>query len=349
VRHFFSSLQICPFHLPPNGARAVAAKLAKAKKAAASATMVHDASGFAPAKDDGTEDTVALAVYRRDAAKNRYVDKEKFGVFYRLPLQAGEETHVSAEGMEGSTEWHRAPGKGAPRYEGEPDDVKGERAILIQSESHIAALTEEFPELRESFAAPGAFGENILARGDLFDSKRVHLGDVFGVEGSKLLLQATSSRRPCANVDIRHGKMYGNAGVRAFCARTGYAGSFFRVLAEGALPHDAKLTLKFRQGPGRLGADWSLQRLSEELYTEANASYHVTCWRGRRVDLRALCAEHGLAEVEWKEVLRELLGRELTADGGCRALRIVSGVVWVALVCYSWRFAPPIRKDWVEW
>jgi MOSC domain-containing protein YiiM len=256
---------------------------------------------------------------------------------------------VSAEGLAESNEWHRASGKGVPRYEGESDAVRGERAVLIQSESHIATLCEQFPELRESFTAPGAFGENVLASGDVFDAKRVHIGDVFSVEGSTLLLQATSPRRPCANVDIRHGKIYGNGGVRAFCARTGCAGSFFRVLRPGSLQPGAVFKLQFRQPEGRLGAEWSLRRLSNELYATANAAYFVPRWTGSRSELRALCADRVLAEVEWKEVLVELLGRELEADGSSRAVRIASTVIWCALVACSWRYAPPVRPDWVDW
>ena len=150
--------------------------------------------------------------------------------------------------------------------------MKGERAILIQSESHIATLSKQFPALRDSFAAAGAFGENVLASGDVFDSQHVHIGDVFAVEGSTLLLQATSSRRPCSNVDVRHGRAYGNDGVRAFCARTGCAGSFFRVVRPGTLQPGAAFKLEFRQPSGRLGAQWSLHGLSHELYATANAA-----------------------------------------------------------------------------
>ena len=290
----------------------------------------------------------ALSVFRRDPSQNRYVDA-KFGVFRRVALGPTETVAVSADGLADSNEWHRASGKGAPRYEGEPEAVRGERAVLIQSESHIATLCEEFPELRESFGAPGAFGENVLASGDTFDAKHVHIGDVFAVEGSTLLLQATSARRPCANVDIRHGKLYGNSGVRAFCARTGCAGCFFRVLRPGNLQTGAVFKLQFRQPAGRLGAQWSLYRLSDELYATANASYFVPRWTGSRPELRALCADRVLAEVEWKEVLVDLLGRELEADGSRRAVFVASTVIWCALVACSWLYAPPVRPDWVDW
>ena len=299
--------------------------------------------------DRYSEETVALAVFRRDPAKNRYIDKENFGVFHRIALGLDEVSQVEAGGMADSREWHRSPDKGASRYEHESDKVKGERAILIQSESHIATLCEEFPQFSDSFKAPGAFGENVLARGATFDAKQLRLGDVFAVQDSTLLLQVTSPRRPCANVDIRHGKMYGSKGVRAFCARTGCAGTFFRVLRPGTLRKGAVLSLKFRQPQGHLGAEWSLYRLSHELYATANASYFVPHWTGTRSDLRALCAEPLLAEVEWKEVLLELLGRELNVDAGCKVLRTVTVGVWIALVvgCLCW--APPIRHDWLEW
>ena len=47
---------------------------------------------------------VALAVFRRDPAANRYVDT-KFGVFRRVPLGANEEATVSADGLADSNEY----------------------------------------------------------------------------------------------------------------------------------------------------------------------------------------------------------------------------------------------------
>ena len=180
--------------------------------------------------------TNILAVFRRNPEKNRYVDAS-WGVFHRVQLGADEAVEVSAGGLADSQEWHRSVGKGLARYDsgGEPETTRGERAVLIQSESHIATLVAEFPDLKDGLEQPGCFGENILAKGNAFDATHVFIGDVFSVQGSTLLLQVTSSRRPCANVDIRHGKKYGSKGVRAFCARTGCAGTFFRVLRDGPL------------------------------------------------------------------------------------------------------------------
>ena len=102
------------------------------------------------------------------------------------------------------------------------------------------------------------------------------------------------------------------------------------MLRAGSLHPGAVFKLQFRQPAGRLGAEWSLHRLSNELYATANAAYFVR-WTNSRPELRALCADRVLAEVEWREVLLELLERELQADGGCRVVRIASAVICVLL------------------
>ena len=51
----------------------------------------------------------------------------------------------------------------------------------------------------------GSFGENLVVEG--LSSSTVCIGDVFGVPGSRLLLQVASPRCPCSSVDSAHGKM----------------------------------------------------------------------------------------------------------------------------------------------
>jgi hypothetical protein len=109
--------------------------------------------------------TTALAVFRRNPAKNRYVDAS-WGVFHRVQLGQTETVEVSAAGLADSQEWHRSAGKGLSVYEsgGEHEVARGERAVLIQSESHIATLAAAFPELKDGLEQPGCFGENILTK-----------------------------------------------------------------------------------------------------------------------------------------------------------------------------------------
>ena len=288
---------------------------------------------------------LVAAAFRRSPARNRYVDAERWPVFTREQLGADDRVMVEAEGMVESQEWHRAPGK-ADYYDAAPS-ARGERAILIQSASHIAQLCEQFPELKEGLEEAGAFGENLLCAGERMDARNVHVGDVFSVEGSTLLLQAASPRRPCGNVDLRHGKRFGQQGVRAYCARTGCGGTFFRVLRAGAVGQGSRLRLEYTHSAQRR-SHWSMARLSEVLYGEADSRYRVPRWRGSRAELRALCAEPALAEVEWKAVLLELLPRELRADGVAPLLRGVALAVWAALVATTFR-APAVRPDWLAW
>jgi hypothetical protein len=165
-----------------------------------------------------------VQVYRRNPAHNRYIDAEQWGVFHRERLGEGARVHVGPLGLQCSQEWHRSPGK-APAYD-EAEEQRGERAVLLQSASHVRELAAAFPELAEGLREAGAFGENALCEG--LQAATVCLGDVYAVGGSSLRLQAVSPRRPCANVDKRHGQMYGAKGVRAYCAQSGRGGTFFR-------------------------------------------------------------------------------------------------------------------------
>ena len=201
--------------------------------------------------------------------------------------------------------------------------------------------------------AEGAFGENLLCEG--MDSDRIFLGDVYRVSGSELLLQATSPRRPCANVDVKHGQIYGVKGVRNYCASSGCAGTFFRVLREGTVREGSKLILESRRGGGLwLGYNqWSMRRLSHTLYAQTkDARYQVPLpWAGTRKELIDLsCGAYPeLAHVEWGEVLQELLERELQVDGGSAVLRQTALLIWGGLCGATYALAPPIREDWQAW
>ena len=46
-----------------------------------------------------------LQLYVRNPAKNRYVNKEKFGTFRRERVPQGEAASVGAVGLQGSQEW----------------------------------------------------------------------------------------------------------------------------------------------------------------------------------------------------------------------------------------------------
>ena len=291
-----------------------------------------------------------LKLFRRDPAKNRYVDEE-FGVFRRERVLPGTAVSVDAAGMRGSQEWHRVPGK-SEYYEAHGDEARGERAILVQSVAAIQGLRAQFPDLASGLEAEASFGENMLCSG--LDVDSVCLGDVYRVVGSELRLQATSPRRPCANCDRKHGSLFGMKGVRAFCASSGYAGIFFKVLHEGSIEEGSQLILESRRGgSGAIGGgQWSIRQLSQTLYSRADTRYIVPLpWASTRRELIDLaCGSYPeLAHVEWGEVLQELLGRELAADGAAKRVRQLAFLIWLCLCAASWRFAPPIRPDWMAW
>ena len=146
---------------------------------------------------------------------------------------------LGVDGLAGSADYHLSP-DGQKEYDDihEPRALAGERALMCQSPQNIEALCQQFPSLRESFCSDQAWAENL--RVDGLDCAHLCVGDTFDVVGRDgqrraLQLEVASPRRPCSNVDKRHGKIYTQGGVRSYTSRTGTAGWFFRVLAEGEL------------------------------------------------------------------------------------------------------------------
>jgi len=251
----------------------------------------------------------------------------------------GQPVVVGALGLNGSMETHRSPFR-AGLY-GITKEISGERAVLAHCAADLHLLSDAYDvsmgkkqgggpayqqqlgplaqPLLDSFVG-GAFGENLFLDGGTdFHAGKICVGDEFGirrggVEGN-LRLQVTSPRRPCARVDMRHGKTYTWKGVRAYSAAKALVGFFMRVLAPGDVQDGDVLYLAARPNP-----DWTLARVASLCYSHPTALMKYAqrrppCpdllreeWMGTQYELKELASLPELAIHEWKENLVQLLG-----------------------------------------
>ena len=149
---------------------------------------------------------------------------------------------------------------------------------------------------------------------DGLDRTNVCVGDRFS--SGKLVLEVSSPRRPCANVDNKHGRRYNQKCPRAHTAREGLAGWFCRVIVPGELAAGDTLRLTHRPYP-----EWTLQHISNMVYSNAtNARYDISSWPGTKEELVKLTNHMPeLALYEWRIVLQDILRQvnagELRVDG----------------------------------
>lgn len=100
---------------------------------------------------------------------------------------------------------------------------------------------EHYPFWENELKIPleyGALGENLTIRGLL--ETDVRIGDVF--ELGKAIVQVSQPRQPCYKLTIRHGV----PDMLLKVQQTGYTGFYFRVLAEGVVSKDDRLSLLHR-------------------------------------------------------------------------------------------------------
>ena len=220
---------------------------------------------------------------------------------------------VETAGLVNSEEFHRTKGmtEDLANYGITKDSTRNDRALCCQSPQQLEQLARDFPTLGASFRVPAAFGQNLTVDG--LDCCSLCVGDVFVVEDTRgqrrsLLLEVSSPRRPCCEVDQNHGKIYKQSGVRAHCARTGLAGWFFRVKSPGQIALGDTLRLAARPRP-----EWSLARISHLIYDEhSNSKYDVPRFSGTEEELRMLAT--GLPELslyEYGTIARDLLTKRL--------------------------------------
>lgn len=112
------------------------------------------------------------------------------------------------------------------RYHGGPD-----RAVCVYPFEHYARWEEEFGK-----PLPQAnFGENVTVTNML--EKDVHLGDIFRI--GEAVIQITQSRIPCSTIT----KRTNNPSLLKRMIQTGFTGYLCRVLEEGIVRQDSRITL----------------------------------------------------------------------------------------------------------
>ncbi|MCP4602985.1 MAG: MOSC domain-containing protein [Proteobacteria bacterium] len=130
-----------------------------------------------------------------------------------------------------------------------------EMAIHHYPLDHYDAWLNEYPELAESLAEPGAFGENISTLG--MTEETVCIGDVYRV--GKAVLQVSQGRQPCWKLN----KRFGLPDMARLLQKTGRSGWYYRVFEPGFIATEDELCLEERPNP-----DWPLRQILHILYVD---------------------------------------------------------------------------------
>ncbi|WP_442594077.1 MOSC domain-containing protein [Neobacillus sp. D3-1R] len=133
-----------------------------------------------------------------------------------------EEVFLSYNGFEGDTVAN-------PSFHGGP-----ERAVCLYPLEHYQLWESEFGV---SIPKPG-FGENISIQGMKED--QVFIGDTYQI--GEAVIQVTQGRIPCSTIS----KFNQIDGLLKRVVQTGYTGYFFRVIQEGVIKNDSKVSLIHR-------------------------------------------------------------------------------------------------------
>jgi MOSC domain-containing protein YiiM len=112
------------------------------------------------------------------------------------------------------------------RYHGGPD-----RAVCVYPHEHYRLWEQEF----KSNFPPSAFGENVTATNML--EQDVCIGDIFRLGDA--VIQITQGRVPCSTITKRTNM----PSLLKRMVETGYTGYLCRVLEEGTVRRDSKITL----------------------------------------------------------------------------------------------------------
>ena len=220
--------------------------------------------------------------------------------------------------------------------------VYEERAILFQSIEHYQELSTDphtssyfhmkDPELPQSEQSSNTssendadlpdtrFGEQILVEG--CNASQICIGDVFAFvdpmatanetadndHGVGLVVEVTSPRLACADIDTKCGSPFGCKGLRRHVNTNGLAGWFARVLKAGDVRDGMTLVRIARPHP-----QWTLANTAKALYGECyDNQYHNLCWaqwNRSKQELEELCALEAFGWHEWKEEAQWLLDR----------------------------------------
>ena len=122
-------------------------------------------------------------------------------------------------------------------------------------------------------------------------------------------LQVASPRRPCEKWNMVHNVHPPAEGVegniRHWCQTHTLGGIFLRVLSGGEIKAGDSLTLEARPHP-----DWPLKRLGDLLYSQSGVGAETfnqgEAWSGTDDELRELIEMPELANIEWKDVMKQV-------------------------------------------
>jgi MOSC domain-containing protein YiiM len=203
-------------------------------------------------------------------------------------------------GLVGTKFWHE--------YDSEARVLREDRAILFQSQENYQHLHEEFGYCFEDFEymENPTFGEQVIVNG--CETSELCVGDVFVVEGSTLVVEITSPRKPCSYINLKHDTVMGSKGIQSYAHHqyNGTSGWFARVLSAGELREGMTFTRTTHPHP-----KWTLPYVYKALYGEGSrldALMNKATWHRSRDELEELMALPQLAEYEWKvEVRKQLL------------------------------------------
>ncbi|MBK5910850.1 hypothetical protein CCR85_05000 [Rhodothalassium salexigens] len=120
-----------------------------------------------------------------------------------------------------------------------------DKAVHHYPFDHYAVWATENPALAPRLARPGAFGENLAARG--WVESDICIGDV--IAWGTAQLQVSQTRQPCWKLNVR----FDTRTMARDVERTGRTGWYYRVLGPGHAGADDPLVLVDRPHP-----DWPL-------------------------------------------------------------------------------------------
>ena len=116
-----------------------------------------------------------------------------------------------------------------------------EKAVYAYANEHYAAWSEEFPEHREKLRA-GGFGENLTVEG--MCERDLCVGDVHRIGSA--LLQVCQPRQPCFKLAL----FFDDSRMVKAMVRSGRAGWYYRVLADGEIQPGDEVRPEERPHPG---------------------------------------------------------------------------------------------------
>lgn len=187
---------------------------------------------------------------------------------------------LGSEGFEGDSQADR-------RRHGGP-----EKAVHHYDAGHYSSWREDLGDLPR--LAPGGFGENLSSFG--LTESNVAVGDRFRLGGA--LVEVSQARQPCWKLNIR----FSVPDMARRVQDSGRTGWYYRVIEQGMVAPDARLTLVDRRA-----ADWPLDRLWRILYRD----------RLNREELTAM-AELTVLSASWRTLAQRRLDNMAVEDWTAR-------------------------------